>query len=192
MRMKALQSNLFTALPAMPQGFRYVPEFLTRDEEAALVAACRTLAFREFEFHGFLGKRRVVSYGWKYDFSARELRRASDIPEFLHPARERAAGLAGLPAPAFQHALVTEYRPGASIGWHRDKDVFGEVVGISLLAPCLFRFRRRNAGAWQRALLPLEARSAYLLKGPSRDGWEHSIPAVDSLRYSITFRNFRK
>ena len=86
---------------------------------------------------------------------------------------------------------MTEYRPGASIGWHKDKAVFGEVIGVSLLAPCLFRLRRKTGTTWQRASLTVEPRSAYLLKGPSRTDWEHSIPGVESLRYSITFRNFK-
>jgi alkylated DNA repair dioxygenase AlkB len=89
----------------------------------------------------------------------------------------------------FQHALITEYQPGAGIGWHRDKAVFGEVVGISLLSPCMFRLRRRVGSSWERASFVAEPRSAYLLAGPSRTEWEHSIPALDSLRYSITFRN---
>lgn len=90
----------------------------------------------------------------------------------------------------FQHVLVTEYAPGAAIGWHRDKAIFAEVVGISLLSPCRFRFRRKHAGAWQRAAIVAEPRSAYLLAGPARTEREHSILPMDRLRYSITFRNF--
>ena len=84
---------------------------------------------------------------------------------------------------------MTEYRPGAAIGWHKDRSVFGDVVGISLLAPCTFRFRRKKEAGWDRANLTVEPRSIYLLRGPSRSEWEHSIPAVDALRYSLTFRN---
>jgi alkylated DNA repair dioxygenase AlkB len=91
-----------------------------------------------------------------------------------------------------QHALVTEYGAGAGIGWHRDKAVFGEVVGISLLTPCVFRLRRPSGTAWDRVALTAEPRSAYLLSGPSRTEWEHSIPPVSALRYSITFRNLRE
>jgi alkylated DNA repair dioxygenase AlkB len=65
------------------------------------------------------------------------------------------------------------------------------VVGISLLSPCLLRFRRRLDPAWERVSLTAEPRSAYLLQGPSRMEWEHSIPAVDGLRYSVTFRSFK-
>jgi alkylated DNA repair dioxygenase AlkB len=151
----------------------------------------RELAFREFEFHGYTGKRRVVSFGWHYDFGERQLRKADDIPDFLLALRPLAAAFADLHSEDLQHVLVTEYAPGAGIGWHRDKAVFGQVVGISLLAPCVFRLRREVRGQWERVNVVAEPRSAYLLSGPARTEWEHSIPPVDALRYSITFRNLR-
>ena len=164
---------------------------LTVAEQAALLADIRPLPFREFEFQGFLGKRRVVSFGWKYDFNTRELRRSDDIPGFLLPLREKAALFAGLAPEALQQVLVTEYSPGAGIGWHKDKAVFGEVVGISLGAACTFRLRRREGGGWQRRSLVAEPGSLYLLSGLARSEWEHSIPPVGTLRHSVTFRNFR-
>src|SRR3954464_15425002 len=188
------QPTLFEGGPPpvlLPQGFKYQPDFLSLDEEQALVRQVETLPFESFQFHGFTGKRRVVSFGWRYDFNERELQRADDMPPFLLPLRERAAALAGLGPSFFQHVLVTEYAPGAGIGWHRDKAVFDEVVGISFVSPCHFRFRRRKGDTWERATVIAESRSAYLLSGPARTEWEHSIPPVDRLRYSITFRNFR-
>jgi alkylated DNA repair dioxygenase AlkB len=175
----------------LPEGFKYRRGFLTEREECDLIAHIRSLPFKDFEFHGFLGKRRVVSFGWKYDFNERELQKADDMPPFLLPLRARAAAFAGLDPSAFQHVLVTEYAPGAGIGWHKDKAVFDEVAGISLLAPCRFRFRRKRGDKWQRAQIVAEPRSAYLLRGPARTEWEHSIPEMDRLRYSITLRNFR-
>jgi alkylated DNA repair dioxygenase AlkB len=185
------QRNLFDN-NLLPEGFRYEPEFLLFTEQVQLVRHLEKLPLRDFEFHGFLGKRRVVSFGWRYDFNDRELLKADDMPAFLLPLRRRAAAFAGLGPEDLQHVLVTEYAPGAAIGWHRDKAVFGEVVGISLLSPCRFRFRRRHAGTWQRAAFIAEPRSAYLLAGPARSDWEHSIPPMEQLRYSITFRNFVK
>ena len=179
------------ATASLPEGFRYRPEFLPEDEQRDLVARIGALPFAEFEFQGFVGKRRVVSFGWKYDFNDRKLRKADDMPPFLLPLRRRAAEWVGLDPSAFPHVLVTEYSPGAGIGWHRDKAVFDEVVGISLLAPCRFRFRRKRGQNWERANVELGSRSAYLLAGPSRTEWEHSIPEMDRLRYSITFRNFK-
>ena len=175
---------------ALPRGFRYQPELIGPAEEAALLAFVRELPFRDFEFHGYTGKRRVVSFGWHYDFSARHLRKAEDIPDFLLALRPAAAAFAGLEPEELQHVLVTEYRPGAGIGWHRDKAVFGETVGVSLLSPCVLRLRRKaGEKKWKRVNVNAEPRSAYLLSGPARSMWEHSIPPVDSLRYSITFRN---
>ena len=174
------------------EGFRYQSELIERDFEEALVAHVRELPFREFEFHGYKGKRRVVSFGWKYEFSGGgQLNKADDIPEFLLPLRSLAASFAQLEPDAFQHVLVTEYGPGAGIGWHRDKAVFGQVVGISLLAPCTLRFRRKVNTKWDRVNVLADPRSAYHLTGPARSEWEHSILRVDALRYSITFRTMR-
>ena len=175
--------------PALPDGFKYAPDLLGAADEAALLAHVRELPFRDFEFHGYTGRRRVVSFGWHYDFAERRLRKADDIPAFLLALREPAAAFAGLAPAALQHVLVTEYAPGAGIGWHRDKAVFGEVVGISLLSPCTFRLRRAAGEGWERVNVPAEPRSAYLLSGPSRTEWEHSVPPVGALRYSVTFRN---
>ena len=186
------QLSMFALEPPLPEGFRYEPDVVAPDEEASLIARVRELPFRDFEFHGYLGKRRVVSFGWHYDFSARALLKANDMPAFLLALRETAARFAGMDATRLQHVLVTEYGAGAGIGWHRDKAVFGEVVGISLLASCVFRLRRKTGERWERASVIAEPRSAYLLSGAARTEWEHSIPAVDATRYSITYRNLRE
>jgi alkylated DNA repair dioxygenase AlkB len=190
------QMDLFAASampdPALPPGFRYQPDVITSTEEVDLLLRIRALPFREFEFRGYTGKRRVISFGWKYDFGDRTLLKVDDIPEFLLALRTSAARFAGMPPDAFQHALVTEYGPGAAIGWHRDKSVFGEVIGISLLASCVFRLRRAVNDRWERVNIVAESRSTYLLSGPSRTEWEHSIPPVNALRYSVTFRNLRE
>ena len=180
---------MFAASAKYPEGFRYQTDIVAPADEEQLLANIRTLPFREFEFHGFTGKRRVVSFGWKYDFSERELQKVDDIPAFLLEVRELAARFADLEARDLQHVLVTEYDAGAGIGWHRDKAVFGDVIGISLLASCTFRLRRKIGTKWERVSLVAEPRSAYLLRGESRTIWEHSIPEVETLRYSITFRN---
>src|SRR5215210_4023571 len=114
----SVQMNLFQEPSHLPVGFRHKADFLSPEEEVRLVKIIETLPFRQFEFQGFLGKRRVVSFGWKYDFNDRELRRTEDMPDFLQPLRGRAATLAGLAPDALQHVLLTEYQPGASIGWH--------------------------------------------------------------------------
>lgn len=176
---------------APPEGFRYQAEVLPAGEERELVEQIERLPLKEFEFHGYTGRRRVMSFGWHYDFERGKLRQAEDIPSFLLGVQECAAAFAGLQAGDLPHALVTEYSPGTTIGWHRDKGVFDEVVGISLLALCTFRFRRRNGTSWERYSVTAEPRSVYLLSGAARSEWEHSIPAVEALRYSITFRSLR-
>jgi alkylated DNA repair dioxygenase AlkB len=186
------QLDLLGAGPALPQGFKYQPDLVSPEDERRLLQRVRQLPFRDFQFHGYVGKRRVVSYGWRYDFNERTLQQADDIPSWLLSLREIVAEFSGMEPSQLQQVLVTEYDIGAAIGWHRDKAVFGEVIGISLLSSCRFRFRRKAGTSWERASLVVEPRSAYLLSGPSRTEWEHSIPAVETLRYSITFRNFRQ
>ncbi|HEU4768292.1 MAG TPA: alpha-ketoglutarate-dependent dioxygenase AlkB [Pyrinomonadaceae bacterium] len=173
----------------LPEGLRYQPALISKTDESRLVEHVSSLPFREFEFHGYTGKRRVVSFGWKYDFSSQRLQKADDIPDYVRPLRDLAALFANLDPKALQQVLVTEYAEGAGIGWHRDKAVFGEVVGVSLLAACTLRFRHKVGDKWERANLRAEPRSAYHLRGPARSEWEHSIASVDTLRYSITFRS---
>ena len=180
--------DLFGA-PAFPQGFLYEAGVISSAEERSLLDDLEKLPFREFDFHGFLGKRRVVSFGWTYDFAAATLRRAAPVPDFLLPVCERAASAVGRDAGLFEQVLVTEYGPGAGIGWHKDKAVFGEVMGVSLAASCMLRLRQRAGEKWRRASVELLARSVYLFSGEVRSAWEHSIPPVPATRYSLTFRS---
>ena len=188
------QLALFDAAPMaprLPPGLRYEPGVLAAREEAKTIAAIAALDLRPFEFHGFLGARRTASFGWRYDFNGAGLTRADPIPSFLLSLRERAGAFAGTAADRLEHVLVTEYAPGAGIGWHRDRPQFGVVVALSLAGPCRLRFRRKTAVGWERAALTVAPRSAYLLTGPARGTWQHSIPPVEALRYSVTFRTLR-
>src|SRR5437762_2105770 len=185
------QADLFDTASKFPPGLRCVGELISHAVEKDLVNHLQELEFNPFEFHGFLCKRRIVSFGWRYDFGGGGLQKADDIPPFLEPVHRRAAAFAMLTASDLQHVLVTEYQPGAAIGWHKDRSVFGDVIGISLLSACNFRLRRKTGATWERASIVLAPRSAYLLQGAVHTEWEHSIPGVTELRYSITFRNFR-
>jgi alkylated DNA repair dioxygenase AlkB len=175
----------------LPEGVDYFPEAITRVEERSAIEVMSGLELKPFFFQGFEGKRRVASFGWRYDFSGGGLQKAGDIPDFLLPMRERAADVAGISPKKLEHVLVTEYKPGAGIGWHRDRPQFGKVVAVSLGAPCRLRFRHRSEAGWQRLSRVLAPRSIYVLDGPGRNDWEHSIPAVEELRYSLTFRTMR-
>ena len=182
------QPDLFAAPAGLPEGFRYVPDVVSAGEEAALARELGALPFKPFDFQGFLANRRVVSFGLRYDYGSRAVVEAAPFPAFLVSLRRKVAALFDRPEDAFRQAFINEYRPGAGIGWHRDKAQFDEVVGVSLLYPCNLRFRRKSGEGWERASLNVEPRSAYLLSGPARSVWEHSIPALDHLRYSITLR----
>lgn len=181
------------AAPAsgLPEGLAYQPDLIDADQGAALVASIAALPFAPFQFHGYEGLRRVVSFGWAYDFSRQVLEPARPIPVFLLPLRAKVAALAGRDPGDFKQALAIEYAPGAGIGWHRDRPQFEIVAGVSLLSSCPFRFRKSIGERWERKTLRPAPRSAYVLTGPAREIWEHSIPPVETLRYSVTFRTFR-
>lgn len=184
-------SDLFDLPPPGPPGFRYRTGLISPDEEQALAAKLETLPFEPFQFRGYEGRRRVVSFGLKYDFNGPGLIDAAPMPDWLLPLRDRAAAFAGVAGDAFAHVLINEYREGAPIGWHRDRPVFDKVVGVSLLSSTVMRFRRRAGTRFERMNVPLEPRAAYLLDGPARTDWEHSLPEAKAHRYSITFRNLR-
>ena len=186
------QMSLFQpATPPLPEGLGYRADFLTDEEQEGLVAKLADTPFKAFEFHGFEGKRRTHSYGLRYVFDGSGLQEAERMPEWLLPARDRAAQWVKVAPDSTRHAVLTEYAPGAGIGWHRDRSVFGDVVGLSLLAPARLRFRRRAGTKWGRSALIVEPGSAYLLRGEARSDWEHSIAPMETLRYSITFRTLR-
>ena len=172
----------------LPEGFRYCPNVLSVEEEEGLARDLGQLPFKPCDFHGYLANRQVMSFGYRYDYNRRTVVEATPFPPFLLFLRCKIAETFGCLENSFLQVLVNEYRPGAGIGWHRDKAHFDEVVGVSLLAPCSLRFRRKAGDTWERASRTLEPRSAHLLSGPARTVWEHSIPALDRLRYSITLR----
>jgi len=169
-------------------GLRYEDEVIDEEEEQALLDRVMRLDLAPFRFHGFIGNRKTQSFGWRYDFDDASFTPAEPVPAWLHPLREKAAVIANVQPDAFVHVLLARYDPGAGIGWHRDRDVFEKVVGISLNTPATLRFRQRTAGGFRRASLDVEPRSAYLISGRSRWDWEHSITPGDQLRLSITFR----
>jgi alkylated DNA repair dioxygenase AlkB len=181
-----MTAMLFDA-PLLP-GLATQDDFVTRAEEQALIAAIDAADLSPFRYHDWTGKRLTVAYGWSYDYGAGQLRRGDPLPDWLIPFRDRAEAFAGLPAGDFVQALLIRYDPGAGIGWHKDRPAFGHVVGLSLGAPAVMRFRRRCGERFKRVNVPLEPRGAYHLSGASRHEWEHSITEMDCTRWSVTFR----
>lgn len=170
------------------EGLRYADDIVGRGEEEQLIERLIATDLSPFRFHGWLGNRKTTSFGWRYDFDDASFARTDAIPDWLLELRETAAAFANLGPHEFVHVLLARYDPGAGIGWHRDRDVFEQVVGISLAAPATLRFRRRTDGGFDRANVEVAPRSAYLLSGQARWKWEHSIVPGQTLRFSITFR----
>ncbi len=189
MRAVVPEGDLFDA-PPLPPGLEYHADFLTADDETVLLRAFADLPFREATFQQYTARRRVVRFGLVYDADKREWLEGVPLPPWLADMRQRVATARGLPAERFVHALVTEYRPGTPIGWHRDKPEYGVVVGISLASACRMRFRPYANQHDRSAViaLALAPRSLYVMAAEIRWAWQHSIPPVNALRYSMTFR----
>jgi alkylated DNA repair protein (DNA oxidative demethylase) len=169
-------------------GLRYEEDLIGDGEERSLVEQLSAADLSPFQFHGWFGNRKTRSFGWRYDFEDSSFAPTEPIPDWLQPLGETVARFAGVRPSDFVHVLLARYDPGAGIGWHRDRDVFEKVVGISLGTPAILRFRRRKPGGFDRANLDLAPRSAYLLSGEVRWDWEHRILPGDRLRFSVTFR----
>ena len=187
------QADFIGSVGHFPQGFHYQPEFLSLQEESALLEVIGSLRFKEAEYRQWHAKRRIVSYGGRYDFTHRELNEAPPIPGFLHPLRARIANWAGVSPMEIHHAVIAEYRPGTQLGWHRDVPNFERVMGVSLGGPARMRFRPcpHRPGERTSQVVELAPRSAYCFGGPARWNWQHAISPTKELRLSITFRTLR-
>ncbi|HZI04890.1 MAG TPA: alpha-ketoglutarate-dependent dioxygenase AlkB [Archangium sp.] len=175
-----------------PEGLRFLPGFLSEEEERVLVDELSRLSFREIHMHGVVARRTVVHYGWDYGYESWRLTPAPPLPRFLEPVRARCAEAAGLQPDALEELLVSRYPPGAGIGWHRDAPMFGpSVIGVSLLGASRMRFRREGGGAYETFVLELPPRSAYIMAGAARFTWQHTISPVKTLRYSLSFRTVK-
>jgi alkylated DNA repair dioxygenase AlkB len=186
-----MQGELFSSGVVLPEGFTYQPAFISQFEETELLRRIEHENFEAFDFHGYTAKRRTVEYGLEYDFGTRRATATRSFPEFLLPLRERAAAFAGLASNALVEGMILQYPPGAPIGWHRDAPQFGTVIGVSLLNAARMRLKPyRKQGKIISVML--EPRSIYVLRGSVRWQWQHSIPPMDKLRYSVTFRTLRE
>ena len=177
----------------LPEGLALGSDQVSAAEEAALIGEIDHAGLAPFAFQGWLGKRLTAHFGFGYDYGRGALAEAPPLPEWLLPLRERLALWAGRDPAEFVQALVIRYDPGAGIGWHRDRPQFDAVIGLSLGNEAPLRLRRRLAdGRFERRIVPLEPLSAYLLTGPARWDWQHSILPVNEPRWSVTFRSLRQ
>jgi alkylated DNA repair dioxygenase AlkB len=176
----------------LPEGFVLDHNFLTEAEEAELLAFLPTIPYGHVRMHGVVAKRRVAQFGFHYSFESFRLTPAPAQPPLIEALRDRGAHLAGVAPEDFAETLITEYQPGAAIGWHRDAPPFGIVAGISIGGQCRMRFQRGSGANRVTAAVLLPSRSIYLLTGAARSEWQHTIPPVRELRYSITFRTLKR
>lgn len=183
---KRYQPDLFG--PPLP-GLKLGEALITTAEERDLITHIDAVDLAPFRFQMWTGKRLTHSYGWSYDFQNRGFEPTEPIPDWLLPLKERAADFARLDPDALVHAMLIRYDAGAGIGWHRDRPVFDHVIGVSLGAPAVMRFRKREGTAFRRVSAPLAPRSIYLLSGEARHAWEHSITPMAATRWSIAFRS---
>lgn len=175
-----------------PPGFQYADDLITRDEERGLVRLLEGLPWESVVFRGYEARRRVVHFGHRYDFEVRGVSPGLPIPDDLLVLRARAAAVADEDPERYVEVLATEYRPGATIGWHSDAPAFGStVLGVSLASACRMRFRARTPDGWRRFDQVLQPRSGYVIGGVARTRWQHSIPPTEALRYSVTYRTVR-
>jgi alkylated DNA repair dioxygenase AlkB len=177
-----------------PEGFVYRAGFIDADEEAALLDVIARLPLSPARYKSYTARRQTVSFGGEYDHDQNLLRPGAPLPDELLPLRERAASWLGVAPAALEHALVSQYPPQTPLGWHRDVPDFESIVGVSLGGFARMRFRPWPPVDPKKAdvlSLELPPRSAYLMRGPARWDWQHSIAPTEMLRYSITFRTRR-
>lgn len=189
--MKARQAELFGDAPALPEGFVYQLDFITAAEERALLGEIAHLQLEEAKYKEYTARRRIAYFGFSYDFVANRVGDAPPAPSFLAPLRAKMAAWMDVSPQALEQALVTEYRPGTALGWHRDAPDYGRIAGVSLGGWARMRLRHYPRADDEPLVLNLAPRSAYQMNGPARWRWQHSIPATKELRYSITFRTLR-
>jgi alkylated DNA repair dioxygenase AlkB len=186
--------ELFPIAVKVPQGFSYVENFLTSEEEQQVLAFIKTIDLHPMMFQGFEAKRKVASFGFDYSFERKQLTRGKEIPVELHWLVQKVADHTSLPFDSITEVLITEYPVGSVINWHRDAPPFDTIVGISLLSDCIFKLRPHEKAKQTRKAtvsLPVERRSLYMISGESRNEWQHSIAPVKEVRYSITMRTVK-
>jgi len=169
-----------------PAGLVYLPGFISADEERALVGAMAGIDWQAVVMHGQAARRTVAHFGLSYGYDSWSLDAAAPLPSWIASLLPRVAAAMHEPPNAIAELLVSRYPEGARIGWHRDAPMFGPTVaGLSLAGACELKLRNDDGG---RHSLPLAPRSLYVLGGAARAVWQHMIPPVPSLRYSLTFR----
>lgn len=197
----AEQPKLFDVPHSLPNGLVYRPHFITPAEEEVILAYIENLPLEHATHTVHTAKedlvvaarRRHMGFGWGWDYRRHKLISGEPLPRFLQGLQKKIAKWLQIEPARVAEALINEYSPGAAIGWHVDNEGFEKIVGVSLGGWCKMRFRplKKINGRKDPAdvvSLELEPRSAYIMQGPVRHHWQHSVAPVVAMRYSITFR----
>jgi alkylated DNA repair dioxygenase AlkB len=175
-------------MEAPPEGFVYVADFLSAEEQAALLRELRALQYQHDTFRGQRLKRGYAQFGYAYVSTGRKLEITAGIPEFLSVVIDKAR-LHCPDGAEFNQCIVTHYPAGSGIGWHTDAPRFGEcVVGVSLDSEARLQFRP-NGAAEANYEVRAAPGSMYLMRGPVRWDYQHQVVPVKTERYSLTFRH---
>ena len=155
----SLQLSLIpTETATAPMGLEYHSDFLAVSEEEGLLAH-----IDNSEWLTDLS-RRVLHFGYKYDYTNRRLdetARIGPLPEWLtqlsnmvrKAASEEAKQLLD-PHQPFEQAIINEYLPGQGIAPHIDRDCFGPIVAtVSLDSAVNMDFCCDSTGERIRAAL---------------------------------------
>ncbi len=176
-------------------GMSLLPDFITETEERELLSV--------IDQQPWLAdlQRRVQHYGYRYDYTARQV--TADLylgvlPDWLQPLAMR-LHYEGLFATAPDQVIVNDYQPGQGIAPHVDciPCFGGTIASLSLGSGCLMDFTHSNTA--QKTSLFLPPRSLLMLQGDARYYWQHGIAkrksdVVDGVkmqrerRMSLTFR----
>ena len=173
----SVQLSLITTETATaPVGLEYHSDFLAASEEEGLLAH-----IDNSEWLTDLS-RRVLHFGYRYDYTNRRLdetARIGPLPEWLtqlsNMVREAASKEAKQlldPQQPFEQAIINEYLPGQGIAPHIDRDCFGPIVAtVSLGSAVNMDFCCDSTG--DEYVQRLEPRSLVLLYGDARFKWRH-------------------
>jgi len=174
---------------ALPPGLKLACDFVTPEEETALIAAIETSGIAHVDYDpGNLRAERT--YGWFYhyaeDYADHGVSPTDPLPSAFEAVRDRAAAFAGIEPDNIIQCLLLRYDPGSCIQPHCDMPAWDHVIGLSLGESVRMEFVNGDD------ILPVDLppRSAYLQTGGARHVWQHSIPLVTKTRWGITFRDF--
>ena len=180
-------------------GAKYSDDFITPDEEKDLLAAVDAATWKTDL------KRRVQHYGYRYDYTERNIKasdKLGELPQWAKEISDRLMQKKIFESPPDQ-LIVNEYIPGQGIAPHTDRDCFGPVVAsLSLGGDCMMQIMPNGKVSQGTFDIVLLRRSLVVFQAKSREVWRHGIAPrkTDKLngrkiprerRVSLTFRTVK-